>query len=312
MDTVTILRELWRRRVFVGAIAFAAVFVGLMISYRISLPPESRKYEVGVASARILVDTPNSQVVEVAPTGSETLGGRANLLANLMTEGEVKAAIARGAGLAPKQLLAVAETAAEPQTVPLSAKRNPTAPLLTTRLVTNPTGDPLPIIEIETQAADAPRAARLAVAAVSGLRAYLDSKAAVESVPDARRLRVTGLGAPQARMEVRGPKRVVALAGAIFIFLLGCAAIIGLSALVRNWHAASEEDELGDVEVYRALLDVPLDGERLTTATEGDGGGADWSTLVLTPLPGGETGLDQQAAGEGESGAGSEAGARSA
>lgn len=311
MDTVTILRELWRRRVLVGVVAVAAIFVGFLISYRPSLPPESRKYDVGVASARILVDTPNSQVVEVAPTGSETLGARANLLANLMTEGEVKAAIARGAGLRPKQLFAVAESAAEPQTVPTSAKRDPTAPLLTTRLVTNPSGDPLPIIEIEAQGADTAGAARLAAAAVDGLRSYLDSKAALESVPEARRLRVTGLGAPQARMVVRGPKRIVALAGTIFVFLLGCAAIIGVSALVRNWHAASDADELGDAEAYRALLDVPLDGEHLAGAAENGDAGADWSTLILTPLPGGED-HGEQAAADDEAGADSEAGARSA
>lgn len=311
MDTVTILRELWRRRVLVGVVVLAAVFVGFLISYRVSLPPESRKYEVGVASARILVDTPNSQVVAVAPTGSETLGGRANLLANLMTEGGVKAAIARRAGLRPKRLLAVAETAAAAQTVPQSAKRDPTAPLLMTSLVTSPSGDPLPIIEIETQAADLAGAARLAAAAVSGLRAYLDSKAAVESVPDARRLRVTGLGAPQARMEVRGPKRVVALAAAIFVFLLGCAAIIGVSVLVRSWRAAAAEDDTGDAEAYRALLDIPLDENRLAPATESGGAGADWATLVLTPLPGRDDSAEQPA-GEVGAGADSEAGAKSA
>ena len=104
--TVTILRELWQRRIYVGVAAVVAILVGVMLAYRLSLPPESRQYDVGMASAHILVDTPQSQVVDVSPRGSGSLGTRANLLANLMTEGEVKAAIARRAGLRPNELLA--------------------------------------------------------------------------------------------------------------------------------------------------------------------------------------------------------------
>ena len=43
-----------------------------MTAYRISLAPpklESRQYHVGVASARVLVDTPDSQVVDLNPEG---------------------------------------------------------------------------------------------------------------------------------------------------------------------------------------------------------------------------------------------------
>ena len=91
MDTVTILRDLWRRRLLVVGVAIVAVLVGVAVMYKVSFPPklESRKYEVGVATSSILVDTPNSQVVEVAPKGSDTLGVRANLLASLMTDGVI-------------------------------------------------------------------------------------------------------------------------------------------------------------------------------------------------------------------------------
>ena len=113
MDTVTILRELWRRRVLVGLLAIVCVLVAFALTYTVSFPPESRKYEVGIATGRILVDTPDSQVVDVAPRGSDTLGVRANLLANLMTEGEVKALIAEEAGLRPGELQAGVEVEGE-------------------------------------------------------------------------------------------------------------------------------------------------------------------------------------------------------
>src|SRR4051812_2568501 len=114
MDTVTILRRLWRFRLFVALAALVAIGMGCLVVYRYSPPLklESRKYEVGVATARILVDTPASQVVDVAPKGSDVLGGRATLLANLMVDGEIKTAIAKKAGLAPAKLVSVSDSGA--------------------------------------------------------------------------------------------------------------------------------------------------------------------------------------------------------
>ena len=240
METVTILRELWRRRVLVGLAALAAILVGLMLTYKFSLPPESRTFKVGIATSRILVDTPDSQVVDVAPRGSETVGARANLLANLMTQGEVKAAIAQRAGLRPTQLVSSAESAAELPLAESTQGDDSQAHLMMTRLVINAGGDPLPIIEVDAQAPDAGSAARLATAAVTGLRAYLDSKAATEEVSDARRLRVSGLGAPQVREDIRGPRNLTALGAAAFVFLSGCVGILIVSALARGWRVATE------------------------------------------------------------------------
>src|SRR3954463_14961523 len=145
MDTVTILRRLWRHRLLVGFVALFALLVGVWVSYK--LPSfESRKYEVGVATAKILVDTPSSQVVEIAPKGSDSLGVRANLLASLMVDGVVKDAIARRAGLPPEKLIALSDAASSPTV----AARTPTRKdlVLTTSVVINSGGNELPIIEI--------------------------------------------------------------------------------------------------------------------------------------------------------------------
>jgi hypothetical protein len=250
MDIVTILRDLWRLRFLVICIYLVAVLAGTAMIFKISFPPklESRKYEVGVATARILVDTPSSQVVEVAPKGSESLGVRANLLASLMVDGVVEEAIARRAGVAPNKLIGVTDTATEP--APVSKPPDPRAFVLTTRVVTNTGGDQLPIIEIEAQAPDAPSAARLGAAAVSGLRDYLDSKAALQQIPNADRLQVTGLGAPVASTVVRGPSDMLAVIVVIFVFGFGCVCILGGLALVRGWRSASAREQPGgDVDV---------------------------------------------------------------
>lgn len=246
MDTVTILRNLWRLRLLVVGVLLVALLAGTAVVYKISLPPnlQSRRYDVGVATARILVDTPSSQVVEVAPKGSDTLGVRANLLASLMVDGVVKSAIAHRAGLQPNQLVGMTDATTEPSPVP--PPPGPQTFVLKTQVLTNTTGENIPIIEIDAQAPDRAKAATLAAAAVSGLRDYLNSKAALQRVPGADRLQVTGLGAPQASTEVRGPSNVLAIVTVILVFAFGCACALGVVALSRGWRAASAREQLED------------------------------------------------------------------
>src|SRR4051812_23340244 len=97
MDTVTILRRLRRHRGLVVLAATWALLVGLGVAYRIdsSLGVHARQHTVALATARLLVDTPSSQVVQVSPKGSDALGVRATLLSNLMVDGTIKDVIAR-------------------------------------------------------------------------------------------------------------------------------------------------------------------------------------------------------------------------
>jgi hypothetical protein len=262
MDSVTILRDLWHLRRAVVIVALLALITGTAVLYKVSFPPnlESRRYDVGLATARILVDTPSSQVVEVAPKGSDTLGVRANLLASLMADGVVKAAIARRAGLPPKELLGISEAATEPAPVSKPPGRRDFA--LTTRVLMNTGGDQLPIIEIEAQAPDRASASRLGAAAVEGLRDYLDSTAARQQVPDADRLQVTGLGAPQADVVSRGPGPVLAVAVMILVLGFGCGMLLLALAVARKWRAASASELRleGEKSTDRAsVTDTPSD-----------------------------------------------------
>jgi|1186.fasta_scaffold41030_2 hypothetical protein len=232
MDTVTILRRLWRFRLLVASAALFAIVVGCLVVYRYSAPLklESRKYVVGVATARILVDTPASQVVDVAPKGSDQLGGRATLLANLMVDGEIKSAIAKKAGLAPNKLFSQSDAA--PVDGAPAKPANPRGYALGTKVLTTNGGDALPIIEVDAQGPDAASAQRLANAAVAGLREYLDSKAAVEQVPDAQRLRISGLSQAEGHLAVRGPRLLIGVVVAIFLFGFSCIAILLIAGLI--------------------------------------------------------------------------------
>jgi hypothetical protein len=274
MEAVTILRELWRRRILVAVVAVASILAGLSTAYSISLPPKSKSFDVGVATGRILVDTPDSQVVDVQPKGSGTLGIRAGVLANLMTEGDVKAAIAKRAGIRPNQLRAGVEVAGEVPAVVTNAAGDPNAHLLTTSPAVNPDGTPLPMIDVQTQAPKPADAAKLAEASVSGLNDYLNSKAAGEDVPDARRLQVTGFGAPEVTKEARGGQRLLAAAAAFVLFLLGCAAILIVSRLARAWRIAATLEDAPTLEDHQGAEYVP-EPEAPETTFERPGGPAE-------------------------------------
>jgi hypothetical protein len=243
MDTVTILRELWRRRMLVLGVGIVAVLAGLLIMYQATFPPKSRQHSVGVATTSILVDTPSSAVVDVAPKGSDTLGVRANVLASVMVDGDVKAEIAQAAGLNPADIVGVAKSGGtnQPVTTPASPK-DPNAPVFTTQVLTDNTQDALPIIQVQAQAQDAATATKLANGAVVGLRNYLSTKAAAERIPDAQRLQVNGLGVSQAHTISQGPSKIIAVIAMIVVFFLGCFAILGVVALIRNWRAADERE----------------------------------------------------------------------
>jgi hypothetical protein len=263
VEIVTILRELWRLRFLVALAALVAIAIGWGVAYQFSFPPKSRSYTVGIATARILVDTPDSQVVEVAPEGSEMLGSRANVLANLMVDGELKAAIAQRAHLAPNKLVAAAESAGGPEAVtPLT--RDSYA--LTTGVVVNTDLAELPIIKVEAQAPDTKRAIELANAAVAGLSDYLDQKASTEKVEAGRRLRVSGLGSAQGHAAARGAGRIMALAAAVFLFAISCAAILGVSALIRGWQLAVALEQ--DLSPDGVTLDGFLDEDPVDDAAE--------------------------------------------
>jgi len=273
METVAILRVLWTRRRLVAGVLAHAQLSSVAMAYRIPTL-ESRTYDIGVADSRIFVDTPSSQVVEIAPRGGETLGTRAGLIASLMVDGTIKASIARRAGLGPNQFDAISESATE--TSPAVAKPTARSRVLMTSVVSNAAGDDLPIIQIEAQAADAAQAAKLAAAAITGLRDYLNSKAAQQRVPDAKRLQVNGLGPPQARDVTRGPRRLFALIAALAVLAAGCAAIVVGSGLVAAWREQeaprepAEDPDPRDEEPPRALREPGpgrlLDGKRAREA----------------------------------------------
>jgi capsular polysaccharide biosynthesis protein len=249
MDIVTILHRLFSHRRLLLIVALLAVLAGTAVMYKISFPPklESRRYDVGIATDQILIDTPQSQLEAVSPRGTETISEQTLLLASLMVDGAIKSEIAQNAGLRPSQITGVNNAVTEPTAsgpAPVKPPSGPRAYVLTTQVLTDNSGSDLPIIELTAQAPSSNSAARLATAAITSVRNYLGSIASEHSIPNSDRLNVGDLGVSQTT-QVRGPSVAIAILVAILVFGLGCALILLVPALVRAWRAARELEKYG-------------------------------------------------------------------
>ena len=248
MDTITILRELWHRRRLVIGVGVLAAAVGFAISL------SSHSHQVARTSAHLLVDTPSSQVIDVAPKGGDQLGGQALLLAGLMVDGPIKNMIAHDAGLNPDQITGTSESITGAGSSTPGAPKRPYE--MSTQVLTDSSGQQLPIIEIDVQAPSAGAATRLAQAALTGVQSYESSVASSEQITSRHRLRLNSLGVTQATVTTSGASMLPGLLAGIAILLIGCGLVATVPLLRRRVRAA--------LAVERGSSDgrLPADGER--------------------------------------------------
>jgi hypothetical protein len=251
MGAVTILRQLWRTRLLVAVGLALALFLGIVVSYHVTpgFPPtfKSRQYQLGIASAAVLVDSRSSQVVDVGggPTrpNVDQLSIRARLLANLMATSPLKDEIAARAGVQPGWLIGHPPTEGGPMSarVPegpsaMISEDDPRASIL--RLYVNET---LPIITADTRAPDAATAARIASSSIVELKRYLNAATAANRLPDDRTLVLSRLGPAKSGVETQGHGPLLGLLLFVFVSGLWCAGIIAVCGLARAWRQAAEE-----------------------------------------------------------------------
>lgn len=225
MELLAFLRVLWRFRIAVALGAVVAIALGVMVA-------TAQTSRFGVASMRVIVDTPSSQTVDVNPVGVTTLEWRTGLFADLMATDEARESIARKLGIAPDSLVVAAPYMSVPAVpVPL-----PRAALEAARTVPEPyelgiqAAPLLPIIGIDARAPSPEQAARLASAAADELKAA----AAVELTRQTQTFVAEPVGPPKAREVVNGPGRLVAVAVIIVAFGVWCAGIGVIDALKRS------------------------------------------------------------------------------
>jgi hypothetical protein len=248
VNSVRILRALTRHPLILAQVVLLSIVVGWLVGFKPTFPPKSRSYTVAVASERVLIDTPQSQVLEVAPAGSGTLGTRASVFANLLVVGELKNEVAKRAGLAPNKLIGGTDASATAGAAgPGDAtKAAPTTARLHTSVLLSTDQVQLPIIKIDAQAKTPVLAARITSAATETLSSYVAKKAESEGVSADKRLNIRSLGAPVVDQEIRGPRHLLALLAGLLVLGMGCAAIVMVPAFLRAWRLSGEDDEPDD------------------------------------------------------------------
>jgi hypothetical protein len=229
MEIVSILRVLRRHRLLVALGVALTVFLALTMSYRVSLVPPSlgsKQQTSGVASARVIVAARSQPAFDLESHITDTLGTRATLLADLLSSDEVRARIARGAGLQPSQLAVMTPVWGPPTIdVALPVAATDAAGLIHEPYMLSVTSEGnIPIISLTTTGPDALRAAKVANAGVAAITGLIAGRSLGR--PD---IVVQRLGPARARTLVSGPKKAMAIGAALVVFAVWCTAIVFLS-----------------------------------------------------------------------------------
>jgi hypothetical protein len=233
MESVGILRALWRRPALLALGVLLAIGFGMLAMYRVSLSPiglGSRATVSGYAFERALVDTPQSLVAASRPKGATSIFTRATLLGDLMAGDRARAAMARGLGLSPAAIGVLGPSTSTPATeTPLA-----TQALEVTRphepYVLNISEDTdQPILSLLATAPSQEGAARLSKAAIAALTAEANRASSPRGG-----LRVTQLGEAETGIKQTSPGKKKAAIAAIAILLIWCVAIVVIDGLRRR------------------------------------------------------------------------------
>ncbi len=226
------------------AVCLLAGLAGIVLStHTISLLPpgiESRHLEIAGASTLVVVDRPRPLISDRLATDGDyqTLQKRSVLLANVLTSAPAMRRIAERAGIDARQIATVTRITANVQSVltePDSEQRanDIRDSRLPYRLEVQPDAT-LPSFNIYTQAPTPDEAARLADAAVPGLRAYESELAAASGGADPEgSFHLEQIGPARAAViSGKSPKMIAALA---FMFCVGLtAALLAIGRQLRR------------------------------------------------------------------------------
>lgn len=266
MAVAGMFRDLLRHRWLVLAGVLVALTAQLLVMFRVSFDPlpslASRQYEVGVASAAVLIDSQSSQTVDLGTAEVKvdvgSLSARAKLLANLLVTRPLRDDIARRAGVAPDRFITQLSSTTEPGAPPPEATDvtvqadDPEASIISLQ-----TSDTVPIITVNAQAPTEKTAAALAASTIARLQEYLESVAAANQLPDIRKLVMRPLGEPTSTTAPRGPGKRQAVVVFVLLLALWCGAVLVVSRLAREWWQVAAYE--AGVEDDPLALDLPPD-----------------------------------------------------
>ena len=248
------LRSLWQIRGWVVVCAAYAVLGAVLSVAQITAFPldvNSRSLKMATASTQVVVDTPRSTLFDIRQdtVGIEALTNRALLLGNVMASPQVRADIARRAGVPFEQLQVLPPiTPKQPRVLAEAGHARRSTDILKLSgeyrlyIKANPT---VPFLQIYAQTPTARSAAALANASVAGMETYLGERARSTKTPGAEQVRLTQLGRAEGTIVNGGIAWRVAFLVFLVVFALSCATVIWVRRVYKGWRLATLREQMG-------------------------------------------------------------------
>ncbi|MCA1569570.1 MAG: hypothetical protein LC798_04460 [Chloroflexi bacterium] len=214
MELLPIARIAWQRR--------WALALGLPLAILVFLAlARGAPGQAGVATARLVVDTPVSQLVNAADLEVHNLAWRSEILTNLMTTRASRETVARAAGVDPDELEVINPWLNEP-VLPMTLPRRATqgiAPKAPNVLLVAATPS-LPLVTLDASAPTRDGAERLLRA---GAQQMTELAAAPAGLRKAQPI-VVARGEIESREIITGGGRMSAVLAALMMYVTWCAA----------------------------------------------------------------------------------------
>ena len=246
MEFALALHHVWRHKIWLLPVAIVAIVAALAVTFKTSLfPPslESKSFEYGAASTKVLLDSPGSSLSEISsPISGVT--ERTILYASLLDTLPVRKEIGKLAHI-PWQKISVSgqtesqgasEKAGASQRASQLLAANQTASLY---FAAEPEQ---PVISLYAQAPNADEARRLVGAAPIALQRYAGTLEDRRNVPPSERIEFHQLGPPQAGMLASGANKVLGLLVALFVFAFGCLLIVLVPRFIIEFRKAGANE----------------------------------------------------------------------
>jgi hypothetical protein len=263
MELVSIIRQLWRRKLLVTLVFLVALCVAIWSAYKVP-SMEKRGLQLGAASSQILVDSPASTLVEgVDANQLTTLSTRARVYAQYLASLQARDTIAKATGI-PSRAIKVSGPFSSDisrnnyQNQPAESRANDVLKEGAGYRLIFDAQEGVPIISVSAQAPTAEAAIKLAQASFVALNEYVDklqreadavpekevAKGAAPEVSTDNGVRVRQLGAPEGGTIGSGNGKILMVFVFLAVFLLGCALIAILPGMARHWRLLDRAEQL--------------------------------------------------------------------
>jgi hypothetical protein len=266
MELVSILRQLWRRKLLVFVVFLMAVGVAITSAYKVP-SMKKRGLALGAASSQILVDSPASTLVEGAEAGQlTTLSTRARVYAQFLASLQARDAISKASGIPARAISTngpfstdIPRNTYQPQ--PSEARANDVLKEGQGYRLIFDAQDGVPIITVSAQAPTAQAAIALAHGSFVTLKNYVDElQREADAVPvkplpkgvtaapvmQDNGVTVRELGAPEGGTIGGGNGKILMFFAFFAVMAVGCGAIAIVPGMARHWRLLDRAELLID------------------------------------------------------------------